>query len=577
MKPHGAFRMFAKTLKSFNRKEEILSVLLVILISLSGYNIAKSINDDLVPARSNDNGEIAEEGGAYSEGLVGNVKRLNPLFTEFNSVDKDIASLIFSGLSKYSPNEKKVVEDMATHTLSEDKKTYTFIIRDNVFWHDGKPVTGEDVYFTYHDIIQNPNFKNSILRSNFEGIDIKLLDAKTITFTLKNAHSFFFTNTTVGILPKHILNNVPVEDLDKHEFNLHPIGSGPYMLAEPVKNIEKNENQIYLTLFPEYYGKKPHVKDLRFFTFATEEELFQAKNALNGLSKITEISEIEKLKKDGRYQLLSYSLPQYTAVFFNMDSPILKNSSVRLGLSKAIDKKNLIQILGLKKQIDTPLLELDQENWIHKFSIEQAMGSLFDAGWKFDEGEAEEGKIRKDRKGNELTLNLITQSFSKNSMKQDENEKTLKFLVDSWKKAGVKIQVLRYEEEEFNAKIRNEHADYDMILAGQGMGYNLDTYSFWHSSQSNGKGLNLSNYKNPVVDNLIETIREIFQTETKETKLQKLADQIQTDVPAIFLYSPEYYYAVDVKVKNASLGSLAFPADRLTNFLEWYIKEKKNS
>lgn len=570
MKLQGFFRMFLKTLKSLNRKEEILSILLVILISLSGYNIAKSIKDDLAPFNSLD-GEI-EKGGAYSEGLVGSVKRINPLFTEFNGIDKDITSLIFSGLSRYSPNEGKVVEDIATHTLSEDKKTYTFVLKDNIFWHDEIPVTAEDVYFTYHDIIQNPNFKNLILRSNFEGVDIKLLNAKTVTFTLKNPHSFFFSNTTVGIVPKHILKDVPPEELDRNEFNIHPIGNGPYMLSEPIKNIEKNENQIYLTLFSKYYGTKPHVKDLRFFTFATEEDLFKSKNALNGLSKITAVSEIDELKKDSRYQLFSYSLPQYTAVFFNMESPILKNNDTRLGLSKAIDKEKLIRLLGLKKQIDTPLLELDQENWIHKFSLEEAMGALFDAGWRLDNENTGEGRIRKNKKGDELTLNLITQSFEKNIMKQEENEKTLKFLVDSWEKAGAQVQVIRYEEEEFNAKIRGEHADYDMILAGQGMGYNLDTYSFWHSSQTNGKGLNLSNYKNPVVDNLIETIRETFITESRELKLQKLAKQIQIDVPAIFLYSPKYYYAVDAKIKNASLGNLAFPADRLTNFLEWYIK-----
>lgn len=542
-----------------SRKEEILALLLVFLIAFSGYNLFGRGSGRFRDANI--------EGGALSEGLIGKVQRLNPLYTNFNSVDRDIASLIFSGLSKYDPLEKKFVDDIATHTLSPDKKIYTFQIRDNTFWHDGVKVTADDVYFTYHDIIQNENFTNPILKANFEGIEIKKIDEKTITFTLQQVNSFFFTNTTVGLLPKHILDGIDPSELESHEFNAKPIGTGPFVIQEAVKS-NKDEMQIFLTSFPKFYGEKPKITDMRFFTFVDEESLFENRNSLNALSKISQIQEKEILEKEKRFTLYPYTLPQYVAIFLNMESPLLKNEKIRLALSKAIDKDKLIETLGNKVRIDTPLMELDQENWMYQASKEEAMGALYDSGWRYDDSKT----IRKNQKGEELNLRLLTQKFSKNKLKKEENEKTLEFLQKSWEEVGIKISIEYHDEETFNEKVKE--GTFDMILTGQSLGYNLDTYAFWHSSQAGGENLNLSNYKSPIADNLIETIRGSFNPEVKQKKLQNLAAVIQSDIPAIFLYSPLYSYAVDNRVENIQVGSLSFPSDRLTHLAKWYIKKE---
>ncbi|MBI2453219.1 peptide ABC transporter substrate-binding protein [Candidatus Peregrinibacteria bacterium] len=553
----------------------MLAVSLIILIIISLINILRAEpKNDLETTNPENQTELPQEGGAYSEGLIGSVKRLNPLFTEFNNVDRDISNLVFSGLSKYDPLKGEVVEDLATHTLSVDKKTYTFNIKKNVFWHDENPLTAEDVYFTYHEIIQHPDFKNPILKSNFQGIEIKLIDKNTITFTLNEPNAFFFTNTTLGILPKHILKDVPVAELEKHEFNNFPIGSGPFKVEGPIKTNVNGQNEVFLTRFDKYYGEKAFVKELKFFTYVSEEAMFKERKELNGLSKITDQNYLQILNESKHYQLIPYTLPQYTAIFFNMESTIIKNGKVRLALLKAIEKEKLIQKLGLKKRIDTPLLELDQENWIYQYSKEEAMGALYDAGWRYKETEKGISKIRENADNMTLTLRLLTSSFETNKSRQEENEKTIEFIKQSLEEIGVHIIVETLKNEELEQKIRE--GKYDLLLSGQGMGYNLDTYSFWHSSQGNGIGLNLSNYKSPIADNLIEAIRTTFNPEVKKEKLKNLAKTIATDVPAIFLYTPVYYYVIDFSIKNIQITSLSFPSDRLTNITKWYIKEKKS-
>jgi peptide/nickel transport system substrate-binding protein len=400
------------------------------------------------------------------------------------------------------------------------------------------------------------------------------MNDKTVTFTLKEVNSFFFTNTTIGLLPYHILGKVPIEEIANHELNQFPIGTGPYKLAEPITNIKQEKNEIHLTVFEKYYGEKPNITDLRFTTFPDEETLFKAKKSLNALSKITSVEYIKELEDKGNFKLYPYSLPQYTAVFFNTESPIMQNMKVRLALSKAIDKNELVPQLGYKIRIDTPLLELHQENWLHKTSKEEAMGALYDAGWRFEaEGTPEKTAIRKNENGQELSLIMIAQNFEQNPIRKKENEITIDFLKQAWESIGVKLTIEMLDSENFQEKIQKR--EYDLLLTGQGMGYNLDTYAFWHSSQANESGLNLSNYKNPIADNLIEAIRTTFDEETRLKKLQNLAETIQSDIPAVFLYSPVYYYAVDQKVKNIELGNLAQPWDRLTHIEKWYMKEKK--
>ncbi|KKT18640.1 MAG: Extracellular solute-binding protein [Candidatus Peregrinibacteria bacterium GW2011_GWA2_43_8] len=512
------FILMGKTIGSYSTKEKISSLIVVILIAI--IVLPPILRDERLTSVTNETDTGNEM--LYAEGLVGEITHLNPVFTEFNEVDQDISSLIFSGLSKYDPDEGKVVEDIATHTLSEDYKTYTFTLKNNIYWHDGVEVTAEDVYFTYHDVIQSTDFQNPILRANFESVQVEMVDSRTVTFTLERTNSFFFTYTTVGLLPKHILGDVPISELDTHEFNKNPIGTGPYKVSGPYEEVADNEQVVELELFPDYYGKKSSITSIRFHTFPDMETLLANEGQWHGIARIPE------------YMLMEAQTDRLSA-----------------------------EQTGYKTTIDTPLLELNQDDWIHQSSQEQAMGALYDEGWELNAD-----GIRENEDGETLTLRLIRRTFD-NEKQEKIAATTAEVIKTQLETIGIEVIVEAYDSQAIQSKI--ETRDYDLLLYGQNLGYNLDTYSYWHSSQATEYGLNLSNYRNPNADALIERIRSTFDQDTKDELLNELAEIIEEDIPAIFLYTPSYYFLVDEKVQGIELEDLRFPSDRFAQISDWYL------
>lgn len=554
------WQVLLRVLRTYSIEEKVISIIAVTLVLVSVVHGAVEIFK--TPG-------LFSEGGIYSEGIVnsqGAQVILNPVFFNLSDANRDISSLIFSGLTKYDPKVKAFVPDLANVTISEDKKTYKFTLKDNIQWHDGQPLTIDDVYYTYHDVIENPDFHNQSLQANFAGVEIKKVDEKSIEFTLSSPNSFFITNTNVGILPKHLLENVAVADLVMDPFNIKPVGTGPYRVDSPMETFNDGRQRVILSANDKFYAELPKIKNIRFNVYPDNASLLKEQNANNVITKVPREIQ-ESLEMSGRFSFKNFELPQYTAVFFNMDSPILKKEKVRLALLKAVDKSQLLALFTRKIAVDTPLMELQQTDWIYKPNVDEAKGSMYDAGYKLSK---EEGAIyRKDAEGKDLEIRLLARQFEEGTTQADETQKTIDFLVKSWEVIGVKVTAQIEPKSVFDEKLQAR--DYDMILTGQSMGYNFDTYSFWHSSQAQAQGLNLSNYRSFAVDSLIESIRDTFDNDKKTELLTQLAREISLDNPAIFLYRPSYVFGTDGKVKNIGLENLAFQADRFAHVSDWCI------
>ncbi len=508
------------------------------------------------------------ESNIYSEGIVAKngIQNLNPLFVDYNEADREVSRLIFSGLMKYDPVKRNIIDDIAKLSINEDKTEYTFKMREGIKWHDGKAVTDDDVIFTYKDMIMDPSFQNEILKTNFAGVEIEKIDSQTVKFKLEKPNIFFISNFTTGILPKHILEGTDPYDLLQNEFNKMPIGSGPYMVNEPVEAFD-DRMQVTLKRNPYYYDQPSEIEFMRFVVFPKMEHLLAEINSVNGIVKVTG-DYLDYFANNERFDLISYELPQYTAVFMNMESRLLKdNKNVRLALQKAVDKEELIGLFNDKKAVDTPLMQLNQGDWVYQASLEQAEGALKDAGFEYAEEDSEHVGIRYDKDGNALELNLIARLYDENTPQFDEVFKVVSFLQDSWEGVGFQIVVEFLPQDIFKERVMNR--SYDLLYVGQSLGYNLDTYSYWHSTQASPLGLNLSNYKSFQVDSLIEDIRAVFNAEKRERELNELAEQIKEDIPAVFLYRPVYYYATDGKISGISMDGVVFPSDRFSGISNW--------
>ncbi|EKD48179.1 MAG: hypothetical protein ACD_65C00080G0001 [uncultured bacterium] len=207
---------------------------------------------------------------------------------------------------------------------------------------------------------------------------------------------------------------------------------------------------------------------------------------------------------------------------------------------------------------------MDQDDWIHQTNIEESMGALYDAGWYLNE----EG-VRENYNGDTLTLYLIRRVFD-DAQKEKVASMTAEIIKNQLAQVGIEVVIEAYQNEDLQEKIKNR--EYDLLLYGQSLGYNLDTYSYWHSGQANEYGLNLSNYRNSNADQLIEAVRRTFDPGEKDELLRDLAETIAADIPAVFLYTPSYYFLVDKRVQGIDIDNLRFPSDRFATIADWYFE-----
>lgn len=552
------FGFFIKVLKSYDYADRLISVFAFVAI------LAMFVKMMIFPYGVLSLGEP----NMYTEGIVSRngIQNINPLFVDYNDADREISALVFSGLMKYDPEKKAIVDDMAALSVNEDKTEYTLTLREGLRWHDGKPVTMDDVYFTFHDIVMDPSFKNGILKINFSGVKIEQVDERVIRFTLEKPNVFFITNLTVGILPKHILVGVDPYDLFQSPFNKFPVGTGPYMITNSVKAFPDGRMQVVLNRNPYYYGEPSEIEKIRLVTYPTMDDLLEEVNVVNGVVKVSG-KYILDFENNDRFKLIPYELFQYTAVFMNMESTLLKDKDVRLAMSKLVDKDALLKNSADKIRVDTPLMSLNQNDWEYEADREEAIKILEEDGFKYGVDDVEHLGIRYGKDERALELDLIARYYEEGSAQFEDIKNTIDFLEKSWESAGFGIKVELLSLEDFNRRVMSR--DYDLLLVGQNLGYNLDTYSYWHSTQAGPTGQNFSNYKSFQADTLIETIRATFDENEKNEKLKSLAEQIKKDVPAVFLYRPKYFYAIDGKISGLSMDNVVFPSDRYVRLPFW--------
>lgn len=330
---------------------------------------------------------VPSTGGTYIEGSVGEIRPLNPWFTVQNDVNGDIVSLVFSGLLRYNPDTNAIDDDLASYTVSKDGKVYTVTLKDGVQWHDSTaddphPVTADDVVFTF-ETIKDPAFPNTLLGQNFRGVNIEKVDDRTVQFRLDQPYGFFTSNLTLGLLPKRSFQDVPVKLLNQTlDFGFAPVGAGPYKL----KTISQTDLSTEVTLerFPRPIPPEYKLDRMVFRIFTDYRSLLSDVRNLDGIRLIAHTDDGKPIAPD-QFTMVDYALPQYVALFYNLDRGIVKDQKLRLGLQLGTDKRAIVDALGLARIVDTPFLELKREEWEYTFDRSAAQGALFESSWYYPE------------------------------------------------------------------------------------------------------------------------------------------------------------------------------------------------
>jgi peptide/nickel transport system substrate-binding protein len=510
--------------------------------------------------------EIPDAGGRYVEGIVGQPRYVNPVLSSANAADEDLVSVIYSGLTGYD-GDGRVVNRLAERIdVSEDGMTYTVTMRDGLTWHDGDPITAEDVVFTI-EAIKDPAY-HSPIRQKWQGVDVEVKNPRTIVFALKKAYFGFPEHLTVGILPKHIWSAISPERFALADANLSPIGSGPYRFFNFQKDSEGNILSYELRPFSGYVEGKPYIEKLAFSFYPDEETMIGAfeKKEILGMSPLSSNQGNQMIGKKGA-TVHSFHLPRVFSVFFNpIKSVPLAFPEVRQALSMATDREALVReaLSGRGVTASLPFLSFMEGNPslpVISSDVEGAKRLLEEKGWKQGaEGVWGKGETR-------LAFDLQVPDWP-------ELRLTADLLSAQWRAVGADVTVKVMPLSELNRDVIRPR-EYEALLYGEEMGVNPDFYSFWHSSEKSDPGLNLALFDDTEADDTLLKLREETDPVKRNELLSSFLGLLAQKSPAVFLYSPDVFYVVSDAVRGWDIRSANNTSSRLSGIEKWYMATRR--
>ncbi|HMS24011.1 MAG TPA: peptide ABC transporter substrate-binding protein [Candidatus Saccharibacteria bacterium] len=508
-------------------------------------------------------------GGTYVEGQAGRFTNANPIYAS-SPVDKTVSKLVFSSLMQFD-RDNELVGDVAKSMKADKSATkYTLKLRDDVYWHDGHKLTSKDVIFTFNTI-QNADAQ-SPLRSIWQKVKITAKGDYEVLITLPHSLSSFPQSLTTGLIPEHLLNNIPPSRLRSVAFNTSsPVGSGPFKWKTIEVTGDKPENrqeQIGLARNAGYYKGPPLIEKFIIRSFHNNDDLLNSYKG-NELTAVVGIDKVDEGKTtNDSSQEFNLPLMAQVSVFLKNSNDILKDEKVRQAMVHATDTNAAIERLGY------PVVKSDNiilKNHIgynpkitqREYDLKAANKLLDKAGWKKRNNEGVRVKA-----GKELNFRLYSKDIPDYQVVAEE-------LQNQWKKIGVRLDVILQSDEDLQSVIAFHN--YDILLYGISLGNDPDVYAYWHSSQADATSssrLNFSEYKSEIVDQALEGGRSRTDPRVRVIKYQPMLTEYSTDAPAIALYQPRLLYRTNRQVFNFHHGMIPTSTDRFSNVEAWAIRQE---
>ena len=549
-----------ETIRSFSASGRVLFIFFSGLLVLSAFALLYMLNRAVLV-------EVPTRGGTYTEGVVGAPRFINPVLA-ISDADRDLTALVFSGLLKATPKGVYIPDLAESFTISPDGKTYTFRLRPDISFQDGKPVTADDVVFTTTKI-QDSTLK-SPERPNWSGVVVEKIDDKTISFTLKQAYTPFIENLSVGILPKHLWDGIADDEFPFSNLNTSPIGSGPFKVVSLSRTSSGVPSSYTLAAYSRYKPQAAYLSTITFSFYQNEESLIDAikksdVSAASGISP-THIPEV------GNLTIQSAPLNRVFGIFFNQnESEVLRDGTTRKILSDVLDRNELItQILG---GYGTPLTGPLPPNFIHTQTppeasthnlVANAKAALMGAGWKLGQN----GILQKTS-GTGKTAKTLPLTITLATSNVPELRSAAEYIRKTWGSLGVAVEIQVYDQGDLAQNVIRPRK-YEALLFGEVIGREPDLFAFWSSSERLDPGLNIALYTNANVDKLLSKLRATFDVPQKQVLYQQFVEAISLDTPAIFLYAPDFVYIVPKDIRGLELGSIETPSDRFLSVTNWH-------
>jgi len=516
------------------------------------------------------------EGGIYSEGLIGTFMRLNPVLDYYNEADRDVDRLLYSGMLRIDDRGLPQADLATSWGISRDGMIYNFSLNPKAVWHDGQPVTSDDIIFTIQMMSSDDSPVPVDIREFWKQIEIIRLDAKTVQFKLPEPFAPFLDYLTFGVLPSHLLGDLSLADLVNAPFNLQPIGSGPYRFDHLITD-EGQITGIVLSPFKDYYSSGAYIDQIAFRYYPDASAAYLAYQAgdIAGIGNVT-LDILPQVLTEKALNLYTTRLPAMTLILLNLDDPPVKffqDVNVRKALMQGLNRQGIIDTLRSGQAIlaDGPIFP---GTWAYYDGIEhysynpnQAIDLLREAGFTIP---ASGGDIRSSEDGTQLSFELLYPDDSEHAALANAIQR-------DWTSLGIQVTLTALPYDQLVA----EHLDtrnYQAALVDLNLSRSPDPdpYPFWHQTQiSNGQ--NYSKWDDRQASEYLEQARITTDLAERIRLYNNFQVRWSQELPALPLYYPVYTYAVSSDVHGVSIGPIFDPADRFNHITDWYLVTSRST
>lgn len=508
-------------------------------------------------------------GGIYAEALVGNIQRLNPVLDYYNSVDRDVDRLIYSSLFHFDARGVPQADLVESWGISRDGKIYNFTLRPNIRWHDGEPLTTDDVEFTLGLMRAEGSIWPADLRDFWNKVEFKRLSEDTFQFILPEPFAPFLDYLGFGIVPRHLLGDLSFDQIVDSQFNLQPVGSGPYKFDRLI--VENGQIiGVVLSFFEDYYGKKPFLEQIVFRYYPDSAAALQAyrEGLVQGISYVSQ-DVLPAALAEPDLAIYTGRKPELSMILFNLKDPqstFFQETVVRQALLVGLNRQWMIdQILqGQAILANGPILP---GTWAYydglkpvQYDPEAAKEMLKEAGYVVP---AEGEPIR--------TKDNLALSFRLIYPNDELHQRLAESIQQDWSllDINVELEALPYDQLIYE---RLDGRAYQAALVDLNLSRSPDPdpYPFWDQAQATG-GQNYTQWDNRIASEYLEQARITTDMAERERLYRNFQVIFSEELPALPLYYPVYTYAVDRQVQGVQMGPLFDSSDRFATVQNWFL------
>lgn len=498
-------------------------------------------------------------GGSYTEGELVRPATLNPLLAVGES-ERDLRAVLFAGLTRVGGDGRASPDLAEGWSVSDDGTQYSFRLRQGAVWHDGQPVTSQDVRFTV-GLVQDADFPGDGSLARFwRGVVVETPDAGTVIFRLRESFAAFPTYATLPILPRHLLGGVLARDLAAAPFNDAPVGTGPFAF----ESFDRAAGLLTLRASDSYFGDKPHLSTMRFRFFDDPAKLMDAikTGEVLGTGALPAGTILQPGAVGTHVSAYAPLLSGYTALLFNLRGPLFANVDVRRALDLAVDRGALVSAV-LPDQAVAGNDPIPESSWAFRrqplrhdpAAAERLLASL---GWADHDGD---GVL--DNAGVNFSFPLL--------VNREDAQRVAVATALARQLAALKVRAVVTAVPA--AEVELALANRQFIAAVYGWRSptgDPDAFQLWDSSQADD-GLNVSGVRNPKLDSLLEKGRRTVDEAARADLYAQFQAAFAQDVPALVLYYPRYFYLMNNAIHGAQASPLIAPSDRFAYVSNWFF------